>query len=637
MLSLVRQLLQRLRDGLNTLSVHNRIVAYFAGLVGTVSLLGLLVFPKAIEMQAERSLAAKAASIGAMVAHSVRAGMVFQDTESIREALEAAFQSQDLRHVEVTAQRGEVLVHEYMDAPPPGDGVTTHRGWESDNDVLGLSTPVILNEEPIGEVHVDLSRAAIRADVAAARSLIALVSCGLFLLGLVAARLIARRIVAPLKGVAETAERIADGDLESRAHAPTDDEIGQLAQSFNTMVDRVQATQDRLLHSQRMESVGQLAGGIAHDFNNLLTTIMGNADMLMMDLPADHPGREDVQEIQKAGERAAGLTGQLLAFTRQQVSQPKVLSLNEAVSGVEKMLNRLVGERHHLTTDLDPSVSNVMADLGQMEQVLVNLVVNARDAMPDGGRVEVGTGPCNLLEPREHRNSEIPPGEYTVLSVRDWGVGMDEVTLDRIFEPFFTQKEAGKGTGLGLATVYGIVQQGHGFVHVDSALGEGTTVSVFLPAVGAPVADSDCDTGSADAGAPVAKGETILLVEDQDDVRALACKMLERLDYRVLAASGGEEALRLIDDPSVQVDLVLTDVVMPGMTGTQLTAALAARGVETAIIYMSGYVDGQLQEHGVLEEGVILIEKPFTIEILGETIREVLDASDTVTRVLSAV
>lgn len=385
----------------------------------------------------------------------------------------------------------------------------------------------------------------------------------------------------------------------------------------------LEKTQERLLQSQKMESIGRLAGGIAHDFNNLLTTITGNTELVLMDMSENDQARDDLIEIQLAGFRAAELTQQLLAFSRKQVTQPKVLDLNTRVRTIEKMLLRLIGEDVSLTTQLDSRLGNIEADPGQVEQVVLNLVVNARDAMPKGGLITIQTQ--NILFEDDQDESvadRIPSGSYVMLSVADTGVGMDKATMKMVFEPFFTMKGPGKGTGLGLSTVYGIVQQSGGYIKVYSEPGMGATFKVFFPWV-----PDDVESVSVK---PVVEKlnsgcETILIAEDQDGVRAMTRKILERCGYKVLATSGPEEAMEVAATCTSEIHLLLTDVVMPGQSGPELAAALCAERPGLPVIFMSGYTDDQLAHHGVLDDDVVLIEKPFTAKTLSQTLRRVLD------------
>ncbi len=386
--------------------------------------------------------------------------------------------------------------------------------------------------------------------------------------------------------------------------------------------------EDQLRQSQKMETVGRLAGGVAHDFNNILTAIMGYAAMTLERV--DGETREDVQEILHAGARAAALTRQLLAFSRKQVLQSVVLHLDDVVEGVEKMLQRLVGEDVELKIARRRGLWSVRVDPGQFEQVIVNLVVNARDAMSEGGVVTVSVVEKEVDAPLPAWSvEELPPGQYVQLIVSDTGVGMTEDVRAQVFEPFFTTKGVGKGTGLGLATVYGIVQQSGGYISVESAPGRGATFTVSLTAVPGAVATgvAGADTGSVACGA-----ETILLVEDDPAVRSLGRTTLVRQGYRVIEAATGMEACDLLDNRGEPVDLVLTDVVMPGMSGPELARRLRVRYPELKIIYMSGYHDDALLRHRVREKETTFLPKPFVPKDLIRLVHDVLTGETPVSR-----
>jgi PAS domain S-box-containing protein len=383
--------------------------------------------------------------------------------------------------------------------------------------------------------------------------------------------------------------------------------------------------EEHIRQSQKIEAVGRLAGGIAHDFNNLLTVITGYSEFLLKSLGPEDPLRLDAEEIRKAADRATSLTRQLLAFSRRQILQPKILNLNEVVADMDKLLRRLIGEDIDLLTNLAPNLSLAKADPGQVEQVVVNLAINARDAMPDGGRLTVGTADVAIAEAFVSRQSTVPPGEYVMLAVSDTGVGMDEETLERIFEPFFTTKEVGKGTGLGLATVYGIIKQSGGHVWVYSEVGHGTTFKIFLPRVtrdGAPAPEREGATREAVGGT-----ETVLLVEDEDGVRKLACESLRRRGYRVLEAAGSLEALEVCRGAEGPIHLLVTDVVMPRMSGRELAERVSFLRPGIRVLYMSGYTQDAIIHRGVLNEETEFLEKPFTPDALARKVRKVLDAA----------
>jgi PAS domain S-box-containing protein len=378
--------------------------------------------------------------------------------------------------------------------------------------------------------------------------------------------------------------------------------------------------EEQLHQAQKMEAVGRLAGGIAHDFNNLLGVILGYGALAMKRV-GDEAVRGRIEEMVKAGEKAAGLTRQLLAFSRKQVLEPKVLDLRALVSELEKMLRRVIGEDIQLVTVADERLWRVKADPGQMEQVLVNLVVNARDAMPTGGRLTIETGNVAIDDTLAAEHPGLRPGDYVRLAVTDTGTGMDEETRRRVFEPFFTTKEPGKGTGLGLCTAYGTITQSGGHITVRSEPGRGTTFDVYLPRVDAPVESA---LPGEDRHVP-GGAETILVVEDSDSLRQLACEILAENGYEVLEARSGAAALERAGRHPGRIDLVLTDVVMPGMSGRELAEKLAETRPAPRVIFMSGYTDEAVVRHGVLAEGTAFIQKPFQLVTLLSKVRDVLD------------
>ena len=380
----------------------------------------------------------------------------------------------------------------------------------------------------------------------------------------------------------------------------------------------------QLQQAQKMEAVGQLAGGIAHDFNNLLTVITSYGAMVLADIPRESPHAADVQEILNAANRASSLTRQLLAFSRRQVLQPNVLDLNALTGNLEKMLRRLLREDIELVTKFEPKLALVNADAGQLEQVIVNLVVNARDAMARGGRISIETSNVMLGEGYGPMHANAPPGPYALLSVSDTGKGMDKSTQAHIFEPFFTTKPVGQGTGLGLSTVYGIVKQSGGYVWVYSELNRGTTFKVYLPAVaGAPSAD---DVEREATPAPTCAPERILLVEDEPNVRRIAKRILERHGYTVLEASNGNEALRVMERRQEPIALVLTDLVMPEMGGRELASRLRVVSPTSRVLFMSGYTEDAVLRQSVMEPGAVFLDKPFTFDTLIRKVREALAA-----------
>ncbi len=388
------------------------------------------------------------------------------------------------------------------------------------------------------------------------------------------------------------------------------------------VTERVQLEQ-QLRQAQKMEAVGRLAGGIAHDFNNILTAITGYADLLLEDLSPADPRRQDADEVRKAAERAAGLTRQLLAFSRQQVLQTSVIDVNALVGDLQKMLGRLLGEDVDLSTQLHQDTGRVKADAGQLEQVLMNLAVNARDAMPHGGKLTLETGNVQLDDAYAADHYPARPGSYVMIAVTDTGIGMSEETQAHMFEPFFTTKEKGKGTGLGLATVYGIIKQSGGFIWVYSEVGHGSTFKIYLPRLDQ---ESDRPVQPATPPARAPRGtETVLLAEDEPPVRAIARQVLERHGYTVLEAPSAESALDIAARYSGTIHLLLTDVIMPGMNGRELATRLADLRPDARVIFMSGYTDDAVVHHGVLDSGATYVQKPFTPDAIARKVREVLD------------
>ncbi|MEP6808963.1 MAG: ATP-binding protein [Chthoniobacterales bacterium] len=442
----------------------------------------------------------------------------------------------------------------------------------------------------------------------------------------------------PLRKIMDSLQRSDPAPIEKLSRDPS--EFGELARTVKqfflqrdnllreveerrTTEQALRKSEDELRHSQKMEAVGRLAGGIAHDFNNLLTAIIGYAELINVRSPGDPITSQHADLIRRAGEQAATLTRQLLAFSRKQLLQPKVVDLNQLVTEMESLLRRVIGERFNLETRPEAERGTVMADRSQIEQVVLNLGVNARDAMPRGGNVTIRTTNVQLDQARVAKISDtLKPGAYVALAVTDTGGGMDEETKSRIFEPFFTTKGPGKGTGLGLATVYGIVTQSGGGISVETRLGRGSTFRIYLPLELAPV-----DPTQSQLPPPVEKTdnfETILVVEDEEIVRDLVCDVLSDAGYDVLCAADGHEALRLADECDGPIHLLISDVIMPHMNGPELAARLTAERPEMKILYVSGYSDNDLGHHGILDRNVELLQKPFTPQTLARKIRDVI-------------
>ncbi len=430
----------------------------------------------------------------------------------------------------------------------------------------------------------------------------------------------------------ESAWRRRDGSLllvRESARAVRDPE-GKVLYYEGTAEDITErrSLEEQLLQAQKMEAVGRLAGGVAHDFNNLLTAIMGYSELALDALPEGHPERNHIEEIRNAGERAAALTRQLLAFSRKQIFEPEVLCLNEVVSGMTKMLKRMIPEDVELVAVLDPGLERVKLDPTQMEQVLLNLAVNARDAMPKGGKLTLETANAELDEAYSRTHPEVQPGHYVMLAVSDTGCGMDEATQARIFEPFFTTKEKDKGTGLGLSTVYGIVKQSGGSIFVYSEPGKGTAFKIYLPRV-EEVPDERGPVAEKRPVPALPQGaETVLVAEDDETLRRLIYEILQSSGYAVLEAGRGEEALRLAGEHAGPIHLLITDMVMPGMGGREVAGRLAALRPGTRVLFVSGYTDDAIVRHGVLEHGLAFLQKPFVPEALLRKVRETLDAPE---------
>jgi signal transduction histidine kinase/ActR/RegA family two-component response regulator len=444
--------------------------------------------------------------------------------------------------------------------------------------------------------------------------------------------LISHTFTKPLSNLVDGVRALELGDYEYPLEREGSDEVGQVTGAFDRMrvsLKNSQAEQkqleDRLRQAHKMEAVGRLAGGVAHDFNNLLTIIRGNSDLLLDRGESDQLQQKYVGQIQKAADRAVSMTRQLLAFSRMQVLQPRVLDLNLTISEMSKMIPRLIGEDIEFTFVPEQNLSRVLADPGQIEQVFLNLAVNARDAMPNGGELTVRTRNIAMNEDEARKRPPMPPGDYVLLSVSDNGHGMDADTRARIFEPFFTTKEIGKGTGLGLATVYGIVKQSGGFIWVESTLGQGATFEVYLPRSRemAPKSDEKSDSRVIPGG-----DETILVVEDETDVRELASEFLKAGGYTVLEAGSGAEALKVATSAEQKIHLLLTDMVMPQMSGAELAERMRRDWPNLRILFMTGYSEYPASNEVETQFGSEVLQKPFSGTVLLEKVRHAIGAAN---------
>jgi signal transduction histidine kinase/ActR/RegA family two-component response regulator len=465
-------------------------------------------------------------------------------------------------------------------------------------------------------------------------------------ISLIVAMIVARGISSPIRSVAAAADQLAHGNLKRRVKLDRKDEIGQLASSFDAMADSILANQQELKHyaeqlktraiertealreteeryrqSQKMEAIGKLAGGVAHDFNNLLTVVLNYSAMLKKLLVGNEHMQNMVEEIKKAAERAAALTRQLLAFSRRQILQPVPLDLNVAVLEMDKMMQRLIGEDIELISALQPRLDLILADPGQVSQVLLNLIVNSRDAMPEGGKMRIETANVMLDENSVPAQSSLKPGPHVSLTLIDSGCGMDEATQLQMFEPFFTTKK--NGTGLGLSTVYGIVRQSEGDIFVESRQGEGTTMKILFPrTIKSEISEPPPQAVPAPSG-----NETIILVEDETSLRRLTAAILRKTGFRVIEAANGVEGVTKLQELQGKLDIVVTDVVMPLMGGVDFAKYVANMRPGTPVIFTSGYTDDAVAKHGILQAGIEFLQKPYEADSLISRIREVLDQS----------
>jgi signal transduction histidine kinase len=538
----------------------------------------------------------------------------------------------DRQHVMAARSRDPELIGQK--APPEFVARTQFMPEDAFRGVMHEPVPVYAaySRSPIYGWTTALAVPAADVDAAFRRTAVVVLGAGIALLsgGVLLAVWVGRRMTRPIGEIVAAAERLGRGETPRPVRSAIREVTGlstaltAAGQERARAQDALHTTEEQVRQLQKLEAVGQLAGGVAHDFNNLLTIIIGRTQLLLRRLPPDDPIRPDLKVMHQTAERAASLTRQLLAFSRKQILEPKVVDLNTLVPGMASMLERLLGENVALAFHPDTGAGCVKADPGQLEQVVVNLVVNARDAMPDGGRITIETASVELGEHYTRQHVGMEPGSHVMLAVSDTGLGMDAATQARIFEPFFTTKPPDKGTGLGLSTVYGIVKQSGGNIWVYSEPGHGTTFKIYLPRLDEAEDPVEALPVLAERGT-----ETILVAEDEAEVRALAREILQGYGYKVLEASQPTEAVQIAERYAGPINLLVTDVVMPQVSGRTLAEYLTPQRPEMKVLYISGYTDSAIVHHGVLDPGIPFIQKPFTPDGLGRKVREVLEGPAT--------
>ena len=640
--------------------ISTKLVSVITLLIGAISLFIFCYFPARLESQAIRAIAAKAHSITEMTAFSVSPALYFEDRKDVEEALKGARQNQDLVYIVVVDGSRDVFAEFNMVEAHRADfsqmGEDHH--ISADGNTCRTVTPILHNDVEIGKLYLGLSLKELRAEVDRSRRATGSVSLIIFIVGMIAVFGISTIVTGPLRHMVGTVEEITKGDLTRRATVFSDDEVGHLAKAFNLMVDNLEfaygeledvnrslekrveertkalqqeiverkrteeerrALEEQLFQSQKLESIGTLAAGIAHDFNNLLTGIIGYAQLLQRRADIPEVVRRHLGTINKQGQRAAHLIRQILDFSRKSVIQPQFLDLVPFLKETTNFLQRTIPENIRIILDVESMEHPVNADPAQIQQVVTNLAVNARDVMPDGGELRLRLSRFTLKSGERPPVAEMPPGAWVVLSVSDTGMGIPPEHLPRIFDPFFTTKEVGRGTGLGLAQVYGIVAQHEGFIDVKSRMGKGTTFIIYLPTLSAW---EEMPEEKAPEELPVGRGETVLVVEDERVVLKMLRSLLAESGYRVLTAGNGQEALETYDRHGDEIALVLTDLVMPGMSGMELFHRLKERDPGVRVAVITGY---PLEDGGdeLLSRGVVAwVQKPVDFGKLTQVMRE---------------
>ncbi|MDE3242715.1 MAG: response regulator [Nitrospirota bacterium] len=659
---------------LKTKSLQGKLMAVIMGTsAGAVLLAGLLIL--IVNFYESRALLMQNLTIEAKVlAANSTAALAFDDQPAAAEALGHLRVAPQVLAAALYGHDGRLFAS-YFGAgadrtlvPARSDAAETYRGL----DRLVVVEPVFLNGARIGTVFVHTDLRALYQQLGTSAAGMVFVAGLSLLAAFVAAMRLQRYVSAPVLALAQVANDVSERrDYSIRAGHLTDDEVGSLVDAFNSMLDQIQQrdrqlevhraqlqqeveartleltqtntrlqgeidhrnrteealrqSQEQLFRSQKMEAIGNLTGGVAHEFNNLLQIIRGYGEMMHLQLSPEDPLRQDLEAIMGAGARGAALTSQLLAFSRRQVNQPKVLSLNRLVTELGMVFHRLLGENIELATNLDPALGSVKADRGQLEQVIINLVINARDAMPHGGTLTFSTANVELDEQAACKLTLEHPGSFVMFAVSDTGTGMDAATKARIFEPFFTTKPLGQGTGLGLSTVYGIVQQSHGSIDVESELGRGSVFRIYFPRVDEVAEPAEPIVDTEPPVVPSRQSHTIVLAEDEHGVRMILQKVLQAQGYHVLVASTGHEAIRLSQRHRGPLHLLVTDMAMPGMGGVELSNRLLLLYPEMKVLYMSGHAHSGTERADSGDSPEPFMQKPFSPMALVKRVRELLD------------
>ena len=510
--------------------------------------------------------------------------------------------------------------------------VFSSKGYSEANSLYFKEDPPLKKDLVIGFVKITVDKATLNQQLKILLLKSIFIGIILVIIGSAVTYFMVKGITRPLNRLTEGARTLERGEVMEKIPVETRDEIGKLATAFNSMYESLkkrdaekEQLEEQLRHSQKMEAIGTLAGGVAHDFNNILTRVIGYSELILYNMKLEDPLREKIEAILEDGLRAESLTRQLLAFSRKEVIQPINININEITENLNKMLVRLIGENINFETNLHPDVYPVLADPKQIEQIIINLVVNARDAMTDTGTLTIETANITINESDIAGFSDITAGNYVVLSVQDTGCGISKENLAKIFEPFFTTKEVGKGTGLGLSTVYGIVKQNHGDIKITSEPDKGTTINIYLPRL-EERETTFLEEEEEEEEIKYPEGtETILLVEDDGGIRQLVSGLLRDLGYTVHETKNGMEALQVFEEKEKTIDLLLTDVIMPKMGGIKLAEEITSRSSAIKVLFISGYIDREFDQSNLEDERIAILQKPFNSSTLSRKIRDILD------------